>query len=426
MIRRIQVLNYRCLRYVDLPLDRFHLLVGPNASGKSTLLDVIALLGDLVREGLESAVGKRAADFRDLVWNRPRGDGGFELSIEVDVPEQLRGQLPPEKDFTVIRYEIAIRDDEGGGPRISSERALLMPPPKEPAAASQRSLFPNPPAAPATIMLGRGRAGMKSVVSKSDRGTDSYYVETASGAAKGWVTTIAFGPHRSTLANLPESPAQFPVATFLKRKLEAGARRICLDAEALRRPSPPDRGAGGLAEDGSNLPWMVKRLHDQDPSKYGQWLERVRTVLTDLAEIRAIVRPEDRCAYLVLGYGTGGTGVEVPSWTASEGTLRLLALTLLDRLPGDDEIYLLENPEDGIHPSALGGVLDSLRSARRAQVLATTHSPAVLGFVEPSDVLCFDKDPDGATDMVRGSEHPAPHGWQASLDGQALFAKGTA
>lgn len=28
MIRRIQALNYRCLRYVDLSLDRFHVLIG--------------------------------------------------------------------------------------------------------------------------------------------------------------------------------------------------------------------------------------------------------------------------------------------------------------------------------------------------------------------------------------------------------------
>ena len=40
MIRRIQALNFRCLRYVDVELDRFHILVGPNASGKSTLFDV--------------------------------------------------------------------------------------------------------------------------------------------------------------------------------------------------------------------------------------------------------------------------------------------------------------------------------------------------------------------------------------------------
>ena len=420
MIRRFQALNFRCLRYVDLRLDRFHVLIGPNASGKSTLFDAIAFLGDLVRDGLEGAVGKRTANFQDLVWGRPGGDIGFELAIELDVPEQLRERLPSEQDFRTFRYEIAICDD-GEGLRISSERALLMPLSRRAQPPSQRTLFPNPPSPPATILLGRGRAGMRSVVSKSDQGTDSYYVETAPKAGKGWVTSIAFGPRRSTLANLPESPEKFPVASFLKRMLEAGVRRMFLDTEAMRNPSPPEYGATGFADDGSNLPWVVKRLRELDETEYGEWLKHVQTVLNDLMDIRVVVRPEDRHAYLTLRYDTG---VEVPSWTASDGTMRLLALTLLAYIPHNRQIYLLEEPENGIHPLALEGILDSLWSAYDAQVLTTTHSPALLGLVNPSEVLCFDKNVDGATDIVRGNEHPMLKSWQGSLDKNVLFAKG--
>jgi predicted ATPase len=49
VIVRIQALRYRGLRYVDQPVDRFRLLVGPNASGKSTFVDVVGFLGDLVQ-----------------------------------------------------------------------------------------------------------------------------------------------------------------------------------------------------------------------------------------------------------------------------------------------------------------------------------------------------------------------------------------
>jgi predicted ATPase len=31
MIRRVQIKNYRALRAIDVRLDRFHLLIGPNA-----------------------------------------------------------------------------------------------------------------------------------------------------------------------------------------------------------------------------------------------------------------------------------------------------------------------------------------------------------------------------------------------------------
>lgn len=65
MIRRIQALDYRCLRYADVRLDRFHVLVGPNASGKSTVFYVVAFLGDLVRDDLEAAIGKRTRNFPD-------------------------------------------------------------------------------------------------------------------------------------------------------------------------------------------------------------------------------------------------------------------------------------------------------------------------------------------------------------------------
>ena len=59
MITLIEALNYRCLRYISRPLKPFHVLVGPNASGKTTFLDVVGLLQDLVSDGLDAALEKR-------------------------------------------------------------------------------------------------------------------------------------------------------------------------------------------------------------------------------------------------------------------------------------------------------------------------------------------------------------------------------
>ena len=99
MIRRIQALNYRCLRHVDVTLDRFHVMVGPNASGKSTLFDAVAFLGDLVADGLDAALERRTRNFQDLVWGRPKDGLGFELAAEFDIPEGatdiVRGDAHP-------------------------------------------------------------------------------------------------------------------------------------------------------------------------------------------------------------------------------------------------------------------------------------------------------------------------------------------
>ena len=403
MIRRVQVLNYRCLRYADLRLDRFHVLVGPNASGKSTLLDAIAFLADLARDGLERAVERRSTNFRDLVYGRPLVEMGFQLAIEFEVPEELRELLPPGIHGEVFRYEVAIRDDRGGA-RIHSERGILQAHRKE-GPPVQRSLFPDPPRAPSSILVGGGRHRSRTVLSKSDRGSDSFYVETHPKAGKGWVTTIAFGPYRSALGNLPES-VNFPVATYVKRTLEQGVRSLRLDTAAVGRASPPQYGFTGLAPDGSNLAWVVARLREDDPAGFQQWLQRLQTVLPDLDGLRVAERSEDRHAYLELSYKSG---VEVPSWMASDGTVRLLALTLLAHLPmteGTGSTVLLERPETGLHAGALKAICDALQSGCRSQVLLTTYSPALLALVAPARVLYFARDAKGTTDIVKGSDHP--------------------
>ena len=419
MIRRIQALNYRCLRHVDVTLDRFHVLVGPNASGKSTLFDVIAFLGDLVSTGLEAAVAKRTSNFQDLVWGRPKDGLGFELALEFDIPKRLQDQLPAERDYRVFRYEVAVSEMDGDI-RIDSERGLLIPAPM-PDLPVQRALFPNPPPPPDSILVGGNRRGFRTILSKSPQAQDSFNLETASRAGKGWATRIAFGHRRSALGNLPESPTNFPVSTYVKRVLGSAIKPFFLDSFSMKASSAPAKRENGIARDGSNLPWMIKRLEDEHPESYTKWLEHVQTTLSELEHVGVVEREDDRHAYLRLRYQTG---VDVPSWTASDGTLRLLALTLPAYLPGSDEIYLLEEPENGIHPLAVDCVFHSLKSVYDSQVLVATHSPVVLRMAALEDVLCFAKDPEGATDIVRGDVHPRLRDWQGSPNMDLLFASG--
>ena len=332
MIRRIQALNYRCLRYVDVVLEEFQLLVGPNASGKSTLFDVVAFLGDLVADGLEMAIEKRTPNFQDLVWNRSEVQG-FELAIEFDIPKNIQKRLPREKEFCAFRYELSIRENQDREVLIKSERGLLMPR-KVVALPPQSDLFPDPPLAPETILHGGGRPGFRTILSKAEKG-DSFHSETAEKPGQGWTTNISFGPQRSTLRNLPESPQKFPMATYVKRALEAKVKPLFLNSLKLRQASPPRlKLMNGFAPDGSNLPWAIRRLLKDYDSDYKSWIKHVKIVLSDLAGIRVIDRPEDRHAYLILTYNTG---VKIPSWVASDGTLRLIALTLLAYMPDQGE-----------------------------------------------------------------------------------------
>ncbi|MEW6221028.1 MAG: ATP-binding protein [Thermodesulfobacteriota bacterium] len=416
MITLLEALNYRCLRHVARPLGPFHVLVGPNASGKTTFLDVVGFLRDLLAEGLEGALMHRAANPEELLFRR-QGDG-LELAIEMRIPAALRDKTArPELD--TARYEVAIGFDEGRRLfEVKTEKLLLKR--SKAQEATQRPLFPMPHDPPASLATPKGRRDMKIVVHKVPGGNDNFYSETYGQPGKGWTPSFKLGPQRSALGNLPAEERAFPVAMWLREQLSSGVQQIMLNSLRLREPSPPTRMKGFLP-DGSNLPWVIARLRREDRTRFDSWIKHLRTALDDLEDITTVERPEDKHCYLVYKYRGS---LEVPSWLASDGTLRLTALTLPAYLVDLQGIYLIEEPENGIHPRAVATMYDSLSSVYAAQVLLATHSPVVLSAARMEDVLCFAKNDDGSTDIVLGSEHPRLAAWHGEADLGTLLAAG--
>lgn len=420
MISRIEALGYRCLRYVGQDLLPFHVLVGPNGSGKSTFLDVLAFASDVVFLGPMDAIRQRAPDLRDLVWMR---EGySFELAVDVPLPESRRGRLKNE-GFDGARYELKLGlSPDSDEVSLLSETFWLTSREEahESRANVQRTLFPQPPRPPEIIVHAAGTKapkGWKKIVTKvAESGNDYFSSETS-----GWNNLFRLGPYKSALANLPEDETKFPVATWFKELLLTGVQKLALNSERMRQPSPP-AAPKFFVPDGSNLPWVVEQLAKKHPQRLDEWLQHVRTALPDLRSIRTVERSEDRHRYLVLEFEND---LQVPSWLISDGTLRLLALTLLAYLPDvEGGVFLIEEPENGIHPRAVETVFQSLSSVYDAQVLVATHSPVVLSIAKPQQVLCFAKAGDGATDVVRGSEHPQLDQWKGETDLGTLFASG--
>ncbi|MGO4885569.1 MAG: AAA family ATPase [Bryobacteraceae bacterium] len=116
-------------------------------------------------------------------------------------------------------------------------------------------------------------------------------------------------------------------------------------------------------------------------------------------------------------------GIEVPSWALSDGTLRLLALTLLAYVANFGGVYRIEEPEIGVHPTAIETIVQSLSSVYYGQVLLTSHSPIVLNLAEPSDILCFQRTDEG-TEIIPGDKHPLLQDWRSGVSISDLFAAG--
>lgn len=216
-----------------------------------------------------------------------------------------------------------------------------------PPAFSERHLFPEVMHKPQTIMLPR-QQGSKVIVSKNEAsGKDNFYPEIRRGKGGGWVPSFQLGPKRSAFANLPEDETRFPVATWFKTMLAETVQQIVLDSSAMRLASPPGLSRS-FRTDGSNLPWVISDLTQKHQEQFQDWTAHLQTALPDLTGIRTVERDDDQHRYLIAQYQGG---LEVPSWIVSDGTLRLLALTLLAYLPQLQGLFLIEEPENGIHPT---------------------------------------------------------------------------
>lgn len=337
MLYKIEALNYRCLHYVSQTLAPFQILVGPNASGKSTFLDVVALLGDFVRSGLDDSLlldfdirKGRASKFSELIFNQLTDY--FDVAIEFYIPENLLQKEASAKSafsYDLARYEVSFGRRETGELEIRAEQLWLIDSQRDQQRRQSGSsrqysiLFPAEPEAPKTIInSAKTRPGWRPVVRKVQTSGNDYFKSESSD----WNIMFRVGTRRAALSGLPDDAARFPVAIWVRDQLLEGVRLLALNSVSMRRPVSPSRSRDFSVE-GANLPLVIQDLEKQDPLAYGDWVAHVQTILPDIDQILIRERKEDNHLYLAIQYKN--ISDPVPSWLVSDRTLRLLALTLL-------------------------------------------------------------------------------------------------
>jgi predicted ATPase len=385
MITRVEVRNYRCLQEVKLPLGPFHILVGPNGSGKSTFLDAFYFLRTFVADGLEAAFEERVRNPRDLFWARDPS-AIIKLTIEAGIPTELRNA-----GRSCVRYEVSVgtADSPDLTPYIEETLYLISP---------------------------GGLRQSRPTVQK--RGTTATFLSETGLTSPQQFTS--FSRQKSALGSVPPDDVEYPIANWFRNLLQAGVRRVALESARLRMASP--RGKGRILQpDGTGLPWRIQELKDKHPSVFGDWIAHVRTAISNIEDIRVSLREDDGTAFLVFRYSDG---LEAPSWVVSDGTLQLVSLTSLAYEPGFSGIYLIEEPENGVHPTNMQEIYDSLSSIYDSQVLVASHSPVFLSIAQKKELLCFTQSKAGATTIVPGDELPALEDWRGEVDLGSLFATG--
>jgi predicted ATPase len=90
-------------------------------------------------------------------------------------------------------------------------------------------------------------------------------------------------------------------------------------------------------------------------------------------------------------------GTRVPANLISEGILYFLAFAAIERIDRP-AVLLVEEPENGLHPSRIADVMKVLRRiSEKTQVVIATHSPLVINEMKGHEVIVLTRDADRGT-----------------------------
>jgi predicted ATPase len=164
-------------------------------------------------------------------------------------------------------------------------------------------------------------------------------------------------------------------AVFRLRRM----RFLDLAPAAMKTPSVPGQRLGDRGENLSSVLYAIC----EDASRKQAMTEWLRN-LTPL-DVVDFEFPTDLTGKILVTL-VESSGRKTSAYSASDGTLRFLAM--LAALMGDDvpTFYFLEEIDNGIHPTRLSLLLELIEQhVRRSetQVVATTHSPQLLAMLSP-------------------------------------------
>ena len=369
MITSIRLKNFKNFADETLRVGPFTILVGANASGKSNIRDAFRFLSGIGRGYTLAEIfgGKREAGWKPIrgAMNEIVRFGQEAFSIEVE--------MGVESSRADARFMIEIGSDDRNSGRFQLTTETLQVVYRH---GSKYDVYgPDPNQTDADYLL-----LSPYVKEQEERGLLRPFR-----ARRDQPALIQLGEHDRFGPEHNEHHLRKQVIDIF-----ANMRFLELSPDRMREPAAP--GATRLGDSGENLPVVLQEIC-ADPKRREiliSWIAELTPM--DVTGFEFPIDPSGR-VYLSL---CEKNGIKVSASSASDGTLRFLALLAV--LLGDNPngLYFFDEIDTGIHPVRLSLLMDLIerQTAKRSiQVIATTHAPTLLTVMnddtfENSSVVC--------------------------------------
>ncbi len=358
-IRLVNILSYG----PDTPefdLEPLNVIIGPNASGKSNLIEALSILAGTPKDIQEPL--RKGGGTVEWLWKGTQDPGSATIEVTVDA---LWNKIP-------IRYRLSFT--EFFARFVLNDEAIED---AYPSALGEDPTFYYQYRCGKPVIRVEGETASERPLNKDDLITDQ--------------SILSQRKDPDSLAELSFLVFHFGRMRFY-REFQLG------HDSPLRKPQQADLVQDYLLEDGSNLAVVLSFLLNQPPIK--------ATILEYLQEFYPSV--QDTLAPVLGGniqmsFHEEGLYHPVPSTRLSDGTLRFLCLLAVLCNPERSSVICIEEPETGLHPDVIPTLAKLLvEASERSQIIVTTHSDILVDALSetPEAVVICEK-VNGATRLRR-------------------------
>ena len=360
-ISSLRLVNFKNFADETLKMGPFTVIAGANASGKSNIRDAFRFLHGIGRGyTLAEILGGKYGAGGQSEWTGIRGapdeiirfgERSFTIQAQVISVSRVVG---------ILNYTIEICKD---GTQVGAFRV-----------AREELKYPGG-------VIYDSHPGRDDPVHAQNDDTHLLIRMGKTGVQRRRGNRIAVRPNQPALTQLGEHRRIVRLQKSLAghvRQAFANMRFLDLEPQRMRQPAFP--GQTVLGDGGENLPTVLREICS-DPKLENRLAEWIRE-LTPM-DVQAFEFPTDPTTGWVQLVIRESNDRKVSAYGASDGTLRLLAM--LAALLGNDtkNLFVLEEIDNGIHPSRIQLLIDLIEGQTRGQcqVVTTTHSPDLLTLV---------------------------------------------
>ena len=386
-ITNLKIKNFKTLADVDIPIKGLNVLIGPNACGKSTFLDVINLLSEAARGRLSRAVsshgGMESILTSDAVWR------DFQIETDFDKVISTTSRHILNLVQSGMSYEVMLEL------LLTSERNIFQYRGDRLKKDSERR----------KKMFGAIRSDLRSNAGLPPDRDDDWRLPEEEKKRETVIGLIEKLEAEKPLKELVYAHTKFLADSFMSRHVNTGPKSELTRTQALEPLLEDDY----LLGNGGNLITYLYHLRTMHEDAYEEILNTVRVGFPGFEKLEF---PMAGAGYAYLAWHERGNKYFALGDVSglADGALRFLFLATLLLSPSPPKILLIDEPEIGLHPELQHILAELLQQATlRSQIFVATHSPSLISALKPEELIVCDQEEDGRAKLTRADTMDLDH-----------------